>query len=93
MNLLRAVAAVSSMTLLSRITGFIRENNQLVRNRIPLIGQIPVLGTLFGNTSTSKNRTELIVLITPHVITTPEEATSATDELKAKLKEIQKMMN
>ncbi len=71
--------------------GFIRESNDLVRNRIPLLGRIPVLGALFGSTSTTKNRTELVILITPHVIRSSEEADHATEELRDKLREIKKM--
>jgi general secretion pathway protein D len=60
---------------------------------VPLLGSIPGVGLLFGNTSKSTNRTELIVLITPHVITTTDEAAVAADELKAKLKETKRMIN
>ena len=71
--------------------GFIRESNDLVRNRIPLLGRIPVLGGLFGSTFTTKTRTELVILITPHVIRNFEEADHATEELRDKLREIKKM--
>ena len=71
--------------------GFIRESNDLVQNRIPLLGRIPVLGGLFGSTSTTKTRTELVILITPHVIRNFEEADHATEELRDKLREIKKM--
>jgi general secretion pathway protein D len=74
------------------IGGFIRENTDLERNRIPLVGRIPVMGVLFGNTSNSKTRTELIVLITPHVLRTHGDADLATDELKTKLKEIRSLL-
>lgn len=70
--------------------GFIRESKDLERNRIPLLGRIPVVGTLFGDTSNSTTRTELIVLITPHVLRTHGDADSASDELKSKLREIKK---
>jgi len=75
------------------IGGFIRENNELDRNRLPLVGRIPYLGNLFGNTTKDTSRTELIVLITPHVIRTHEDADVATEELKAKLREVQKLLN
>ena len=71
--------------------GFIRESNDVVRNRIPLLGRIPGLGVLFGSTSKTQNRTELVILITPHVIRSFEEADQATEELRDKLREIKKM--
>jgi general secretion pathway protein D len=75
------------------ISGFIRENKELARSRIPLLGRIPVAGTLFGNTRNSTSRSELIVLITPHVMRTKEDADTATEELKSKLNEVQKLIN
>ena len=74
------------------IGGFIRENKELDRSRIPLVGRIPGLGVLFGNTTNSTSRTELIVLITPHVIRTAQDAQSTTEELKSRLREVQKLV-
>jgi general secretion pathway protein D len=74
------------------LSGFIRENTDTSRNRVPLLGDIPVVGVLFGNTTRSTSRTELIVLITPHVIRSAQEANAATEEMKTKLKEIGKSM-
>ncbi|MBI4474842.1 MAG: type II secretion system secretin GspD [Acidobacteria bacterium] len=75
------------------LTGFIRENDDLGRNRVPLLGSIPGVGLLFGNTRKSTSRTELIILITPHVITSAEESSAATNELKARLKEVRSLLN
>jgi general secretion pathway protein D len=75
------------------ITGFMRENDVVGRNRVPLLGSIPVAGLLFGNTTKSNVRSELIILLTPHVVTTVDERAVATEELKAKLKELQRVVN
>jgi general secretion pathway protein D len=75
------------------IGGFIRENNTRANARLPLLGRIPGLGVLFGNTNNQTTRTELIVLITPHVLLTHEDADLATEELKNKLKEVKKLLN
>jgi general secretion pathway protein D len=72
--------------------GFIRENNDYARSRLPILGRIPVAGALFGNTLKAKTRSELIILITPHVLRNHTDADTATDELKAKLREIQKLL-
>ena len=74
------------------IGGFIRENKELTRNRVPLLGRIPGVGVLFGDTSNSTSRTELIVLITPHVLRTREDLDASTEELKSKLYEVQKLL-
>jgi general secretion pathway protein D len=75
------------------LSGFIRENKELSRSRVPLLGRIPIAGALFGNTRNATTRSELIVLITPHVMRTREDADATTDELKARLKEVQKLIN
>jgi general secretion pathway protein D len=75
------------------ISGFIRESRELARARIPLLGRIPIAGNLFGNTRNATTRNELIVLITPHVMRTREDADASTEELKSKLKEVQKLIN
>jgi len=74
------------------LSGFIRDNDDLARSRLPLVGRIPVAGALFGNTRKSKGRNELLILITPHVLRTHEDADKATAEMKAKLKEVQKVL-
>jgi general secretion pathway protein D len=72
------------------IGGIIQDNRFLSKNRIPLLGDIPGLGLLFGDTSYSKDRTELIAFITPHVIQDIETAVDVTDELKSQLKGLKK---
>jgi general secretion pathway protein D len=58
--------------------------------RLPLLGDIPWLGVLFGTTSWTTAETELIVLLTPRVISTLPSATMATRELEDKLKELRR---
>ena len=72
------------------IGGIISETKGASRNRVPLLGSIPVLGLLFGTTSRETSRTELIVLITPHVIEGIEQAADLTEELKSTLKGLKK---
>jgi general secretion pathway protein D len=65
--------------------GLITERSTRGTTGIPVLSKIPVLGALFGSTSEDKTRTELIVLITPSVITTTEEAVAVTRELRERL--------
>ena len=51
---------------------------------IPVLGDIPYLGNLFKTHSVTKARTELVLLLTPHVIRNPETARAITDELRLK---------
>jgi general secretion pathway protein D len=65
--------------------GLIMEGTTRGRRGIPVLQDIPVLGWLFGTTSTNTTKTELMVLITPHVINSTEKARTATEEMQRKL--------
>jgi general secretion pathway protein D len=67
--------------------GMIRENALKSKAGIPVLKDIPVLGNLFSNTIEGVNRTELIVTLTPRVVTNPNEAYELSRELRNKLKE------
>ena len=72
------VAVQSGETLL--LGGLIQDNQTENDAGLPLISKVPFLRNLFGNTKNHKDRTELIVLITPRVIRNPEEGREATIE-------------
>ena len=61
--------------------------NQVTRGRstIPLLGDIPVIGHLFGDTTGGLIRTELVVLLTPRVVRTPVDARAVTEELRERI--------
>lgn len=69
------------------IGGLIRNEVDKGRSTVPLLGDIPVLGHLFGDTTGSLVRTELVVLLTPHVVRTTADSLAITDELRQKLRE------
>ena len=54
--------------------GIIQNSVSDTVNKIPLLGDIPILGSLFRSTSKSNDKTELLVFLTPHVVTNPEGA-------------------
>ncbi|MCK4411930.1 MAG: hypothetical protein KAY32_00165 [Candidatus Eisenbacteria sp.] len=56
------------------IGGLIKEREEKSRKGIPLLIDIPLLGHLFGRTITSTQRTELIIVITPHILEPGQEA-------------------
>jgi general secretion pathway protein D len=73
------------------IAGLIRDQNKWGRGGVPILSDIPVVGGLFGATTRNKTRTELIILITPHVIRTPDKFQETTQELKDSLRNVRKM--
>lgn len=54
--------------------GFIRNSDSKTRSGVPLLKDIPLLGALFTSSSSDKSRTELMVLMRPTVLRTPEMA-------------------
>jgi cell division protein FtsN len=70
------------------IGGIIQEKKSRDRTGIPYLMDIPVLGRFFGTTSDQSKRTELVILITPHVSRNIEESRSVTQELKNRLSDV-----
>jgi general secretion pathway protein D len=54
--------------------GLVRKSNSKSSSKIPLLGDIPLLGWLFSTHNNSDDRSELVVLLTPYVLTNPEQA-------------------
>ncbi len=49
--------------------GLIKDENSTDQRRIPLLGDIPVLGAAFRNSKQTMKKTELVVFLTPHIVT------------------------
>ena len=77
------VAVQSGQTVL--LGGLIKQDNSDTASTVPYLGRIPGLRWLFGTTSKSKKRTELIVLITPRVVTSNSQARQVTDDYRQQL--------
>ncbi|PYV40159.1 MAG: hypothetical protein DMG09_07410 [Acidobacteria bacterium] len=75
------------------IAGLIRDSSSFSRNGVPFFSDIPILGSLFGRTNRGVTRTELLILISPHVIKTPERLTELTQELKDSLRNVRKFVD
>jgi len=78
-----SVAVQSGETVV--LGGLIRDNEGESESGIPGLRSIPGVGRLFSSKTTSTNRTELLVLITPTAISSVAEARDATQEMKRKL--------
>ena len=65
------------------IGGIITDTVTRGRVGFPFLMDIPVFGRFFGTTTDDVDRTELIILITPHVIRNKEEARTITEEFKS----------
>ncbi|RUL74986.1 type II secretion system protein GspD [Dyella choica] len=68
--------------------GLISQQDTSSNTGIPGLNRIPLLGKLFGTTNHKKTRQELIVLITPRVITNSDDAKQITDEYQEKFQSL-----
>ncbi|MCZ6655039.1 MAG: type II and III secretion system protein, partial [Planctomycetota bacterium] len=55
------------------LSGILRDTESQITRKIPILGDIPLLGELFTSRETAKSRTELLVFITPVVVDNPSE--------------------
>jgi len=74
------------------LAGLIQKDRGTGSAGIPLLSKIPIIGGLFGTQTFRNNRTELVVLITPTVISSNDEARGVTEELRKKLPSIEHLM-
>ena len=50
------------------IAGLLSDNSRTIFKKFPVLGDIPVLGNLFRSNEYQKNLTELVALVTPHLV-------------------------
>jgi general secretion pathway protein D len=81
------VAVQSGETLL--LGGLIQDQQADGQRGIPIISRIPVVGHLFGNSTVDQFRTELIILITPRVITSIDEGRQMTEDYSRQFQSLQ----
>jgi general secretion pathway protein D len=65
--------------------GLIREDNTRGTAGIPLLSKIPILGAAFGTQSIGRKRTELVLVITPRIVSDTAQAREVTEELRRKV--------
>ena len=73
------------------IGGIIQETRTYDASRVPVLGRIPVLGRVFGGTTQTTAKTELIVLLRPQVIYDQNQVASATEELRERMRSLRRL--
>lgn len=72
------------------IGGLINNSTQNTNNKVPILGDIPVLGYLFKNEQKQKTKETLFVFITPYIINSPKQLSEITALHEKLAKEILK---
>jgi len=50
------------------LAGLIRDDERTTRETIPLLGEIPVIGQLFGRDRQEAEQTDVVIMLTPHIL-------------------------
>ena len=50
------------------LTGVLQDSDNITSSKVPILGDIPIVGSLFRNNSTVKRKSELIILVTPRIL-------------------------
>jgi general secretion pathway protein D len=74
------------------IGGIMTESDTFSTSGIPTLHKLPVVGNLFGSRSKSKERTELVIFMTPRVIYDIPEIIEASDEIRGRFKRLNKIL-
>lgn len=72
------------------IGGLMEEREEENLTKVPILGDIPLLGWLFKSRSTEKKKTNLLVFLTPHIVKEAEQLSKITDN---KSKDFARMEN
>jgi general secretion pathway protein D len=72
------------------IGGLIEDSKNVTKSGLPLLSKIPILGALFGRQEYTTTRTELVLLLTPHIITDHIQSRSVTEEFRERVEGIKK---
>jgi general secretion pathway protein D len=67
--------------------GMMQETVNNSESKIPLLGDIPLLGHLFKFSSVSRKKTNLLIFLTPHIIKNPEEMGRLTNDHERKMQD------
>ena len=69
--------------------GLIRENSANNENGVPWLHKAPIIGPLFGTTEKTRDRTELLVILTPRALYNDEELRQASEEMRDKIRDFE----
>ncbi len=72
--------------------GLIQDSKSVTRSGIPYLSRLPVIGNLFGSTNNTDTRTELIVLLTPHVVRSARQMDTVMEDLREQFGELRGLM-
>jgi general secretion pathway protein D len=70
------------------LSGLMRDSRNTQVNKVPLLGDIPIIGSLFRSTTTSTEKTELMIFMVPHVIAGDAASRRMTEEVSKNVRRL-----
>jgi general secretion pathway protein D len=70
------------------IGGLVKDNKNVTLQKVPLLGDIPVLGSLFRHKEVDDDKTTLVILLTPYIVKTSDDLNKLRNTL-VKLDELE----
>ena len=67
------------------IAGLIGTSQDEVESGIPFLRDIPIMGALFKRRSTSRNRTEVAIFVTPYIVRSDEDADQLRERVRSRM--------
>lgn len=74
------------------IGGLIKTDNNVIETKVPILGDLPLIGNLFTSVEKTENKTNLVIILTPYIIKQSSDLTDLRNKL-AELDLIQKDYN
>ena len=65
------------------IGGMMQNNKTAGESKIPLLGDIPLIGNLFKRQARNSSKTELLIFLTPHIVQAPEQLAALSERERA----------
>lgn len=62
--------------------GFIGDSIDETEEKVPLLGDIPIIGAAFSKTQRTRTKSELLIFITPYVLDTPAELQAMSNDIR-----------
>jgi type II secretion system protein D len=70
------------------ISGILRSEDSDIKRKVPLLGDIPLIGAIFNSVEKTKTQTELVAFITPIVVVNPDDATRINTKPRERLEQL-----
>ncbi len=68
------------------LAGFTGDKINEMEDKVPLLGDIPLVGLLFKHSYKKREKVEMIIFLTPHILDTPEDSLRMTNDLRSRSK-------